>query len=133
MEQRTSEVNRSSALRDIPCILWNPEIHYHIHKSLPRVRILGQLSPGHATNPNSWRSIFISPSTPRFSSLSLSLMFPYQKSCRSMHLSSYPYVPCAPPSHFSWFVLFWAQQPPMDRGLLIHEFSRSHATTHHSR
>jgi hypothetical protein len=26
-----------------------------------------------------------------------------------------------------------AQQPPLDQGLLIHEVSRSHTTTHHSR
>jgi hypothetical protein len=29
--------------------------------------------------------------------------------------------------------LFLAQQPPVDQGLLIHEVSRSHTTTHHSR
>jgi len=28
---------------------------------------------------------------------------------------------------------FWAQQPPVGQGLLIHEVSRSHTTTHHSR
>jgi len=28
---------------------------------------------------------------------------------------------------------FLAQQPPVDQGLLIHEVSRSHTTTHHSR
>jgi len=26
-----------------------------------------------------------------------------------------------------------AQQPPVGQGLLIHEFSRSHSTAHHSR
>ena len=29
--------------------------------------------------------------------------------------------------------LFLAQQPPVGQGLLIHEISRSHTTTHHSR
>jgi len=29
--------------------------------------------------------------------------------------------------------LFVAQQPPVGQGLLIHEVSRSHTTTHHSR
>jgi hypothetical protein len=29
--------------------------------------------------------------------------------------------------------LFFMQQPPVDRGLLIHKCSRSHTTTHHSR
>jgi len=29
--------------------------------------------------------------------------------------------------------LFLARQPPVGQGLLIHEVSRSHSTTHHSR
>jgi len=32
-----------------------------------------------------------------------------------------------------FFVLFLAQQPQVGQGLLIHEVSRSHTTTHHSR
>jgi len=28
---------------------------------------------------------------------------------------------------------YLAQQPPLGQGLLIHEVSRSHSTTHHSR
>jgi hypothetical protein len=31
------------------------------------------------------------------------------------------------------FVVYLAQQPPLGQGLLIHEVSRSHSTTHHSR
>ena len=31
------------------------------------------------------------------------------------------------------FCLFLARQPPVGHGLLIHEVSRSHTTTHHSR
>ena len=30
-------------------------------------------------------------------------------------------------------LIFWAQQPPVGHDLLIHEVSRSHTTTHHSR
>jgi len=30
-------------------------------------------------------------------------------------------------------VFFFSQHPPLGQGLLIHEVSRSHATTHHSR
>ena len=36
-------------------------------------------------------------------------------------------------SYYSNTFLFLAQQPPVGQGLLIHEVSRSHATTHHSR
>jgi len=31
------------------------------------------------------------------------------------------------------FVLFWRNSPPVGHGLLNHEDSRSHTTTHHSR
>ena len=31
------------------------------------------------------------------------------------------------------FVCFWRDSPPVDHGLLVHEVSRSHTRTHHSR
>ena len=38
------------------------------------------------------------------------------------------------PNFFTLFVcLFLARQPPVAQGLLLHEVSRSHTTTHHSR
>jgi hypothetical protein len=37
------------------------------------------------------------------------------------------------PSVTSQHVFYLAQQPPMGQGLLIHEVSRSHSTTRHSR
>jgi len=74
------ETNRFSASQEIPLILWNPKVHYRIHKCPPPFPILGQTNPVHT--PTSYLlkihlNIIIS-STPGSPQWSFSPRFPHQ-------------------------------------------------------
>jgi len=68
------DANLFSASQEIPSILWNQKVHYHIHKCVPPVRILNQIDPVRAPASHFLKillSVFL-PYTPGFSKWSLS-------------------------------------------------------------
>ena len=94
------EANRFSASQELPRILWNPVVQYHIHKCLPPAPIMSQLDPVHTPTSHFLKIHLIITllSTPGSFKRSLSLRFRRQKPVyTSPLLFRYIYATC--PAH----------------------------------
>ena len=79
------KASSSSASQEIPHILWNPSVHYHLHNSSPPVPFLSCTNPVHAIPKNVCEIHFniTLTSTPRSSKWSPFCGYPRQKRVRT--------------------------------------------------
>jgi hypothetical protein len=50
-ESPSREADSSSPFQEIPCVVWNRNIYYSIHKNSPRVLILSHINSFHVPRP----------------------------------------------------------------------------------
>ena len=93
------ELTGFAANQEIPCILWNPKVHYRTHKRPPPVPILSQLHPVPTTLSHFLKihlSIILSSTSwspqwslsPRFPHQNLVHTSPFLHTCHTPHTKS---------------------------------------------
>jgi hypothetical protein len=95
--------NNHSTSLDIPCLLWNPTVHYSVHKIPPLATVLSQMHPVHSLPlyfPKNHYNVFSS--TPKSSDWILPFMSVDQNSVYIFHPLHAWYMPH--PSHPPWLV-----------------------------
>jgi hypothetical protein len=111
VQRSSSEINRFSVSQEIPHILWNPKVHYRIHKWQPPVPILSQLDAVHIHFPE-YPSQYYSPIYAWVSQVISLLKISPPKHCIQFFSSSY--VLHVPPTSFSRFLhtknIWWEVQ-----------------------
>jgi len=105
------EANTFAASQEFPLFLWNPKVHYRIHKCPPPVLILSQLDSVHTPTSHflKVRLNIILPSTPGSLKWALSFSFPHQNAVYASPFPQTRYTPrtshssrCYHPNNIEW-------------------------------